>query len=94
MNQGDIDIKLGADKFYADLRAPHTTTNQAAGTEAQIALLIKACPAGLYSLEDGELEFSYEGCLECGTCRVIAGGGAIDTWDYPPDGFGVDYRQG
>jgi len=55
---------------------------------------VKSCPAGLYSVdEDGNLRFIYEGCLECGTCRMVCNRGAI-RWEYPPGGFGVWYKFG
>ena len=54
-----------------------------------------ACPAKLYSKrEDGTVEFNYEGCLECGTCRVLAGGRIIKSWDHPIGGMGIVFRQG
>lgn len=56
--------------------------------------LCKACPAGLYNIDaDGRLQFSYLGCLECGTCRLLAGGRQIEQWDYPVCDFGVQYRK-
>jgi ferredoxin like protein len=51
------------------------------------------CPAQCYSVAEGELEFNYEGCLECGTCRKVCAAGAID-WKYPRGGFGVHFRYG
>jgi ferredoxin like protein len=55
---------------------------------------IKACPAGLYSLdENGELTFNYEGCFECGTCRYVCPEEAI-IWRYPPGGYGVHFQFG
>jgi ferredoxin like protein len=37
--------------------------------------------------------FSFEGCLECGSCRMICDRGAID-WTLPRGGFGVCYEFG
>lgn len=55
---------------------------------------IRSCPAGLYSLDEkGKLKFNYEGCLECGTCRLVCPRNAI-SWDYPPGGFGVWFKLG
>lgn len=52
------------------------------------------CPAGCYEVgEDGSLSFSYEGCLECGTCRLVCPLGAV-RWGYPRGGYGVSYRVG
>ena len=51
------------------------------------------CPAGCYTLLEGNVLFSYEGCLECGTCRVICPKKAIE-WNYPVSGRGIHYRFG
>ena len=52
---------------------------------------VYVCPAGCYKLQDGELLFGYEGCLECGSCNIICDQGAVD-WNYPRGGFGVSFR--
>jgi ferredoxin like protein len=52
------------------------------------------CPARCYILsQDGTVLFSHEGCLECGTCRVVCPNNAIE-WTYPRSGYGVQYRFG
>ncbi|BAE85574.1 ferredoxin family protein [Desulfitobacterium hafniense] len=51
------------------------------------------CPAGCFSLVDREVKFQYEGCLECGTCRVMCAHNAL-KWDYPQGGYGVSVRLG
>ncbi|MET1102165.1 MAG: 4Fe-4S dicluster domain-containing protein [Pyrodictiaceae archaeon] len=55
---------------------------------------IITCPAGLFQIdENGKLVFIYEGCLECGACRVICPYEAVE-WHYPSGGYGVWYRFG
>ncbi len=54
---------------------------------------ILICPAGLYELVNGKLTHNYEGCLECGACRIVCPYNAI-KWDYPPGGYGVCYQFG
>lgn len=51
------------------------------------------CPAGCfeYDEEQGRVIFSFEGCLECGTCLLSCEEKAID-WNYPEGGFGVIFR--
>jgi ferredoxin like protein len=39
------------------------------------------------------LIFSYEGCLECGTCKMVCSLQAVN-WSYPKQGNGVLYRFG
>lgn len=50
------------------------------------------CSAHCFTLEDGEITFRYEGCLECGTCRVMCPQAV--RWDYPNGGLGVAFRIG
>ena len=50
------------------------------------------CPAGCYTLaDDGQVLFACEGCLECGSCRVVCDQGAVD-WKFPRGGYGVRFR--
>lgn len=51
------------------------------------------CPAGNYRQVGEKVIISYEGCLECGACRVVCPKGNI-RWHYPLGGFGVRYRFG
>jgi ferredoxin like protein len=53
----------------------------------------RVCPAQCYVLADGRVEFNYEGCLECGSCRIACDAQAID-WKYPRGGFGIHLRYG
>lgn len=58
-------------------------------------LCVTVCPAALYEFneEAGKMVVEYAGCLECGTCLVACGEGAL-TWRYPRGGYGVRYRYG
>ncbi len=51
------------------------------------------CPAGCFEYDDDQkkIVFSFEGCLECGSCRVACEKDAID-WSHPEGGYGVIYR--
>lgn len=89
-----VDDKLGFDKFYTDEHHPHITVDSEYGNGEDILRLLKACPAGLYRYEGGKVIFSHEGCLECGTCRVLSGGKVVKSWAHPEGGAGVEYRQG
>lgn len=53
------------------------------------------CPAGVYEWDEEERRIlvGYEGCVECGTCRVGCPYRNID-WRYPRGGFGVTYKHG
>ena len=52
------------------------------------------CPAENYRLEaDGKVSLQWEGCLECGTCRIVCPHRNV-SWRYPTGGYGVRYRYG
>lgn len=52
------------------------------------------CPAENYRLEaDGRVSLQWEGCLECGACRVACPHRNV-AWEYPAGGYGVHYRYG
>ena len=94
MKKTSLDDKLGIDRFHVDERNPHISVNTDFDGEYHIRLLVTACPAGLYRYEDGKIVFSHEGCLECGTCRVLSKGQVVKRWSYPAGGKGVEFRQG
>ena len=74
----------------------HSSTDNKDCTDEELKRrVVMACPAKLYRIEeDGRFTFNYEGCLECGTCRVLAGGRAIKSWNHPMGGMGVWFRKG
>lgn len=51
------------------------------------------CPVQNYKLKGEELDFAWQGCVECGACCVVCLRGAI-AWSYPRGGFGVCLRYG
>jgi ferredoxin like protein len=56
---------------------------------------INCCPANCYvPQDDGRVVFSYEGCVECGTCRIVCNVFDNIEWTYPRGGFGIQYRHG
>lgn len=89
-----LDNKLGIDRFNVDEHNSHIEINKEYENERNIKQLVMACPAGLYQYEDGKITFNHEGCLECGTCRVISKGKVVKSWNYPMGGMGIEFFQG
>ena len=89
-----IDDKLGCNKFHPDDNYAHIELNEECRDMAAIKRVVMACPAQLYRLDNGKLSFNYEGCLECGTCRVVGGGTVLKGWNHPMGGMGVEFRMG
>ena len=68
---------------------PHTVP-----TPPLLALLT-ACPARCYELNDkGQVEIAADGCVECGTCRIIGEPSGDIEWNYPRGGYGVLFKFG
>lgn len=86
--------KLFLLKFRVDGES-HLILNKSVCWECDERRCLVICPSEVYKWEEGksEITVSYEGCLECGTCRVACPLGAID-WRNPRGGFGVSYRYG
>ena len=54
------------------------------------------CPSEVYTLNDEELVYNIEGCIEMGLCTIACdqlGKGAIE-WNHPQGGKGVSYKLG
>ncbi len=90
-----IEQLLGVDKFQVDDDRAHIKVDRELCRACSPKPCTYACPAGLYTMKDGEISFDYAGCLECGTCRVVCpNSGTVITWTYPRGGFGVHFRYG
>lgn len=94
MRKMTVEDKLGLDLFHTDEENAHIQVDTSSTDETEICKLLLACPAGCYKYIDGKFTFSWLGCLECGTCRVLSGGKIIEDWNYPANGAGVQYRLG
>ncbi len=85
-----IDDLLQRNVYDVDHR-PHIVVDTEKCKKCATKPCVLLCPAGCYITVDDRLVFSYEGCLECGTCRTICPHDAI-KWDYPVSGRGVQFR--
>lgn len=90
----NIQERLDLIRYRVD-HIPHITvdTRRCEGCSLQPCLTV--CPAELFTLSGGAVLFSYEGCLECGTCYVACGtrGNGGVSWSYPRGGYGVCFRE-
>ena len=87
-----VEEKLALNKFEID-RDVHITVDESKCCKCNTAACVYACPADCYALRDQHITFSYEGCLECGSCRIVCDQGAIN-WVNPRGGFGISYQFG
>lgn len=91
-----LDDKLYLIRFNTDKRSHIKILDQdVCAKECEDRACTRICPAHVYHWEEEEQRISvgYEGCVECGTCRVGCSRDNIQ-WDYPRGGFGVSWKNG
>lgn len=54
---------------------------------------LSICPANVYKLETDRISVGYEGCLECGSCRIACPHFNIE-WRFPQGGYGIRHKFG
>jgi ferredoxin-like protein FixX len=53
------------------------------------------CPASCYKLEgNSSVTLITDGCLECGSCRIICSEHKNVDWEYPRGGHGILFKFG
>lgn len=89
-----IEDKLFLDRFNVDEKSHLRITDPAVCLDKcrQNACLY-ICPANVYRLEKDRIHVAYEGCLECGTCRIGCPHLNIE-WRFPEGGYGVKHKFG
>lgn len=87
-----IEEALGANIWDVDYET-HIEVDEKKCAQCTRKVCTFVCPAGCYTVIEGRVVVSYEGCLECGTCRVACPHDAV-RWSYPKSGRGVHYRYG
>jgi ferredoxin like protein len=83
---------LALDKFAVDEGHPHILVDKTICATCQPRPCLVACPARCYREKEGQVNFDYVGCLECGTCRVVCLAKGVTSWNYPRASFGVTFR--
>lgn len=87
-----IEDILKSDIWDVDFE-PHIKVNSDKCKNCISKQCVNLCPAGCFSFLDNRIVYSYEGCLECGACRVLCEEEAVE-WNYPKSGRGIHYRFG
>lgn len=62
-------------------------------TKCENKVCTYVCPGEAYKWEGDRMFVGYEGCHECGTCRIACPHDNIE-WNYPEGGKGVVFRLG
>lgn len=94
-----LETKTLAEKLYlvsfkVDSKS-HLIVDASACKDCASRACLLICPTEVYrwNPDAATVIVSYEGCLECGTCRLACDEGALE-WKNPAGGFGVCYRYG
>lgn len=89
-----LEDKLYLDRFQVD-EEPHLVIKDQSVCmqDCQDQPCLSICPADVYSLEEDRISVAYEGCLECGSCRIACPSLNIE-WRFPTGGYGVRHKFG
>jgi len=90
-----VEQKLYQNRYVVDTGRPHIRVRPHDVPSKALLSLTRVCPAGCYDTnEKGQVEVTVDGCLECGTCRVLCAPTGDIEWSYPRGGFGVMFKFG
>ena len=92
MKTASIEDKLAVNKYDID-KERHIRIKEDFCQTCQDYPCVYACPAECFKLREGHISFSYEGCLECGSCRIVCDKDAVE-WALPRPGLGICYLYG
>lgn len=90
-----LEDKLFLDRFQVDAQSHLKILNpEVCMHDCRDQPCLSFCPAGVYTLEeDKTINVAYEGCLECGSCRIGCPHMNIQ-WRFPRGGYGVRHKFG
>lgn len=90
-----VEDKLFQNRYLVDPGRPHIKVRPHERPSKALLALTHTCPAGCYNLNDkGQIEVTVDGCIECGTCRIVTAKTGEIEWNYPRGGFGVLFKFG
>lgn len=97
MSQAKVEEKLFQDRYRVDTGRPHIRIKNARVCldHCQQKPCTVCCPAGCYTLDETDrVILITDGCLECGTCRIICDEYENIDWAWPRGGFGILFKFG
>lgn len=97
MSAAKVEEKLFQNRYKVDIGRPHVQiknaevcTNECGSKQCTVC-----CPAGCYVVEgNGRVVLVSDGCMECGTCRIICDEHRNVAWEYPRGGYGILFKFG
>ena len=88
-----LEDKLFLDRFKVDTESHLRIKDTDVCHKCKDQACLNICPANVYRLEGDHITVAYEGCLECGTCRI----GCLHLnieWRFPKGGYGISHKFG
>ncbi len=88
-----IEDKLFLDRFKVAEESHIKIINADKCRNCQSEACLYFCPANVYRREGDRIVVHYEGCLECGSCRIACEHLNVD-WQFPKGGYGIAHKFG
>ena len=92
MKTKSVEDKLAVNKYDID-RDVHIRIKEDLCQKCEDHPCLYICPADCFKRTEDHITLSYEGCLECGSCRIACEKEAIE-WAWPRGGLGICYQYG
>ena len=90
-----VEEKLQYNRYLVDPGKPHIAVAPHDKPSHNLQAMTTICPAGCYANNPaGQVEVVADGCMECGTCRILLEPTGEITWNYPRGGYGVLFKFG
>lgn len=95
MNIMKLEDKLFLDRFKVDTESHlKIIDGDRCIRDCEEKPCLNFCPANVYRLEEADrISVNYEGCLECGSCRIGCPYMNIE-WRFPRGGYGISHKFG
>lgn len=93
----NVEEKLFQNRYRVDAGRPHIKIKDAnvCTNDCVVKSCTFVCPASCYKTEgNGTVTLITDGCLECGSCRIICSEHMNVDWEYPRGGHGILFKFG
>lgn len=92
-----VEEKLFQNRYKVDSGRPHISIidKDKCRNHCESQACTVCCPAACWTAENnGEVTVISDGCLECGTCRIVCDEHHNVAWEYPRGGYGILFKFG
>jgi ferredoxin like protein len=89
-----LEQKLYLNGFRPDAESHLKIKDPAKCRDCKLKQCTTICPVNTYRWENDQITIFFEGCVECGACRIACAECGNLEWRYPRGGFGINYRNG